>query len=200
MLDERFFRIALLVLLVSFILHRGYTTRKNSPSIEQIEKKRDESGLIPRLSGLLGLVALLSSAIYIFNPQWITWASFSLPAWLRWLGMPMALFGFYLVEVAQRALGSNWSDTPVLTKDQTLSTSGPYRRIRHPIYTAFLFILSAPMLLSANWLLGLSWILMTSLDVRSRASYEEGILLERFGSSYKNYMKGTGRFFPRIGV
>ena len=198
MSDELLFRLALLILLVSFVLHRGYTSRKNSPSANSIVKKRDESGIANRITTLLSLIALVSSAIYIFIPSWISWATLSMPNWLRWIGIPIAVLGFLLIESAQRALGSNWSDTPVLTKEQTLSIDGPYKKMRHPIYTAFVLILSAPLLLSANWLPGLSWILSTLLDVNSRAAYEEGILLERFGEEYKNYLKSSGRFLPRI--
>jgi protein-S-isoprenylcysteine O-methyltransferase Ste14 len=196
--NELIFRIALFVLLAGFVLHRGLTTRRNSPSPDSIVIERDESGTASRLSALLSLVALASSAIYIFYPNWVAWVGFSLPTWVRWAGIPIALIGFVLIEAAQKALGSNWSDTPVFTKEQTLSTNGPYRSIRHPIYTAFLLILSAPLLLSANWLLGLAWIIGTYVDVSSRSRYEEGLLLEQFGDDYAAYLTTSGRFLPKF--
>ena len=188
----------MLLLLLSFVLHRGYATRTKSPSKDEIVEQREGNGVIDQITGVLALIALLASLIYIAFPHRIAWASFSLPVWARWAGIPIAVLGFGLIENAQGALGANWSDTPVLTKGQTLSTEGPYKWLRHPIYSAFLLILSAPLLLSSNWLLGFAWILMTSLDVNSRANFEEGILLTRFGDKYQRYMKETGRFLPRI--
>jgi protein-S-isoprenylcysteine O-methyltransferase Ste14 len=79
-----------------------------------------------------------------------------------------------------------------------LVTSGPYRRIRHPIYTAFLLILGAPLLLSANWLIGGAWLAMTILEVTTRIRIEEAMMLSRFGDQYRAYMATTGRLLPRV--
>lgn len=197
--NELIFRILLAVLLVSFIVHRGIYSRRNTPPEDQVLKEK-EPGSSEKFSGLLGVVAFLSSLIYFFAPTWLRWAEIGLPTWLRWVGVPLALLGFGVIEWGQRALGSNWSDTPVLIKDQTLATAGPYRWVRHPIYTGFLLILSAPLLISSNWLIGLAWMLMTFIDVQSRAEFEEGILMETFGKAYEERIKTTGRFFPRLGA
>jgi protein-S-isoprenylcysteine O-methyltransferase Ste14 len=82
--------------------------------------------------------------------------------------------------------------------DQALITSGPYRFIRHPIYTAFLLILGSTLLISANWLIGLTWLGMTLIEVISRIGFEENLMLEYFGDRYREYMKTTGRLLPRL--
>jgi protein-S-isoprenylcysteine O-methyltransferase Ste14 len=79
-----------------------------------------------------------------------------------------------------------------------LVTSGPYRFIRHPIYTAFLLILGSTLLISANWLIGLAWISMTVLEVASRIGFEEQLMLEYFGDQYLEYSKRTGRLLPKF--
>lgn len=196
--NELTFRILLGLLIGSFVLHRGNYRRKHSPDQEDVlrEKQADRA---TALTGLLSLAALLSSFVYFFKPEWMAWAAIGLPAWARWLAVPLALAGFFVIEWGQRALGSNWSDTPVLTKEQTLTLEGPYRWVRHPIYTGFLLILSAPLLIAANWFIGLAWLLMTFLDVQARAAFEEGILIEEFGQDYRSHIQRTGRFFPRLG-
>jgi protein-S-isoprenylcysteine O-methyltransferase Ste14 len=83
-------------------------------------------------------------------------------------------------------------------KEQTLITSGPYRFIRHPIYTAFLLILSSTLLISSNWLIGLFWAGMTILEIISRISFEESLMMEYFGDQYREYLKKTGRIFPKL--
>ncbi len=128
----------------------------------------------------------------------MSWASLPFPFWLRWVGVGAALSGFVLLQQAHQALDRNWSDTPRLVKDQTLVTGGPYRWIRHPIYTAFLLIMSATLFLSANWFIGILWIGTTLLEVMSRVKYEEALMIEAFGEQYRSYIRTTGRLIPRF--
>jgi protein-S-isoprenylcysteine O-methyltransferase Ste14 len=196
---ELAYRIAVLLLFVGFIAHRGYYSRKLKPSADNTLKQR-EATPASRLANLLSLPGFAAVLLYIIHPDWMAWAALPLPAWLRWLGAGLAFAGFALLQWSQQILGRNWSDTPRLMKDQRLVTDGPYQWVRHPIYTAFLLILSAPLLLSANWFIGLTWIGMTALDVMSRVRFEEALMLETFGEPYQAYMKRTGRFFPRLGL
>ena len=83
-------------------------------------------------------------------------------------------------------------------KEQALITSGPYRVIRHPIYTTFILILGSTLFISANWLIGLSWIGMTVLEIISRIRFEESLMLEYFGNQYREYMQRTGRLLPKL--
>jgi protein-S-isoprenylcysteine O-methyltransferase Ste14 len=194
---ETIFRTMLALLLSAFVIHRGAQTRNHSPTEENIAQEL-ELGLSPLLSGLLSLVALLSSLAYLASPRWLAWASLGLPSWLRLLGFPLALSGFALMEWGQRSLGKNWSDAPVQLKNHTLTTAGPYRWVRHPIYTAFLLILSAPLLFSANWLVGFSWILASALDIAARVNAEEAMLRTNFGPYYEQYVRRTGRLLPKL--
>jgi protein-S-isoprenylcysteine O-methyltransferase Ste14 len=96
------------------------------------------------------------------------------------------------------SLGRYWSDTPVQLKEHGFVTAGPYRWMRHPIYTGFLFILSAPLLITANWLVGLSWILATFIDVNARINAEERMLEEQFGTAFNAHKAQTGRLLPKL--
>src|SRR5881275_3061754 len=67
-----------------------------------------------------------------------SWASRS---WhLLLLGLAFALL---LAIWARRAIGSNWSAIVTLKKDHALVTRGPYRYVRHPIYSAILMMFFA---------------------------------------------------------
>ncbi len=195
---ETIFRILLPVLIVAFMAHRGYYTKKHGESANDTLKKREE-GPASKLAGLLGMVGFLAILVYVINPGWLAWASLSLPTWLRWGGVGVALAGFALLQWAQNTMGKNWSDTPRMMKEQALVTGGPYRWVRHPIYTAFLLILGATCFISANWLIGLCWLGMTTLEIMSRIGFEEALMLEYFGDQYREYMKHTGRFLPKVG-
>jgi protein-S-isoprenylcysteine O-methyltransferase Ste14 len=191
------FRLLLFLLLATFVAHRGYYTRKFGRGANETLKARQD-GLAERIAGVLNVLALIATAIYLLAPQWLSWAALPLPLWMRWAGVVLALFGFALLQWAHVALSRNWSDQPRLLSEQQLVTSGPYRLMRHPIYTAFLLILSAPLLLSANWVVGLLWIAATGLEIAARVRYEEALLAESFGDAYRDYATHTGRLLPRL--
>jgi protein-S-isoprenylcysteine O-methyltransferase Ste14 len=195
--NDFIFRLLLLVLFVGFVAHRGYYSRKLRPSAESTIKQREEKA-VPMLANLLSIPGLLAVVVYIVYPKWVSWASLPFPLWLRWAGVGIAVAGFLLLQWAQEALSKNWSDTPRLMKEQTLTVGGPYHWIRHPIYTAFLLIMGATLFISANWLIGGLWIGMTALEVASRMQFEEALMTERFGDDYLAYMKRTGRLLPRL--
>jgi len=197
MQTENIFRIILPILIVAFIAHRGYYTRRSARPEKDTLKKREE-GLITKLAESLSLIGFTAMLIYVLKPNWLAWASLSFPLWLRWTGVGIALAGFALLQWAQITLGRSWSDTPRMMKGQALITSGPYQFIRHPIYTAFILILGSTFFISANWLIGLTWAGMTVLDITSRIGFEESLMVEYFGDQYPEYMKKTGRLLPKV--
>jgi protein-S-isoprenylcysteine O-methyltransferase Ste14 len=81
---------------------------------------------------------------------------------------------------------------------QELVTDGPYRWIRHPMYTAFFVLHVAAFLLTANWFIGLTWMSGLTAIIFLRVKREEAMLLSAFGSEYRSYMENTGRFVPII--
>jgi protein-S-isoprenylcysteine O-methyltransferase Ste14 len=194
---ETVFRILLPVLIIAFAAHRGYYVKNHNKPEDDTVKKREE-GVISEVAGLLGLAGFISMLVFVINPTWLAFASLAFPAWLRWTGIAFAILGFALLQWAQMTLANSWSDTPRMMKEQALVTIGPYRTIRHPIYTAFLLILGSTLLISSNWLIGLCWLGMTTLEVISRIGFEESLMIEFFGDRYREYMKTTGRLLPKI--
>ena len=197
MQTENIFRIVLPVLILAFIAHRGYYTKRAARPEKDTLKKREE-GLSTKFAEGLSLIGFVAMLIYVLKPDWLVWAALSFPLWLRWIGVGIALAGFALLQWAQITLGRSWSDAPRMLKEQALITSGPYQFIRHPIYTAFILILGSTFLISANWLIGLTWAGMTILDIASRIGCEESLMVEYFGDRYREYMKKTGRLLPKV--
>jgi protein-S-isoprenylcysteine O-methyltransferase Ste14 len=194
---ETIFRIILPILIISFAAHRGYYVKYYSQPEGATVKQREE-GIDSKLAGLLGMVGFIAMLAYVINPDWLAWTGLFLPLWLRWTGVGIAVMGFALLQWAQVTLSNSWSDTPRMMKEQTLITSGPYCLIRHPIYTAFLLIFGPTLFISSNWLIGLCWAGMTIMEVVSRIGFEEALMIEYFGDQYREYMKRTGRLFPRM--
>jgi len=194
---ETIFRILLPILIIGFAAHRGYYVKYHSKPEDTTVRKREE-GTVSKIAGLLGMLGFLSMIVYAINPNWLAFASLPFPIWLRWTGVGIALVGFALLQWSQVTLGKSWSDTPRMMKEQTLITNGPYRSIRHPIYTAFILILGSTLFISSNWLVGLCWAGMTVLEVISRIGFEEALMIEYFGEQYREYIKKTGRLLPRL--
>ena len=97
-----------------------------------------------------------------------------------------------------RSLGKNLTDTVVTRQEHTLIQHGPYRWIRHPLYTSAALLVVAIFSTTANWFfLTTGVVLLCVLVMRTRT--EEKNLVARFGESYLQYMERTGRFVPRIG-
>ena len=194
---ETIFRILLPLLVIAFVLHRGYYVKYHSKPEDETVKQREE-GLLSKIAGLLGMAGFISMLAYVINPGWLSFANLPFPTWLRWTGAGIAFIGFALLQWAQTTLANSWSDTPRMMKEQTLITDGPYRTIRHPIYTAFILILGSTLFISSNWLIGVCWAGMVVLEVFSRISFEESLMIEFFGDQYREYMKKTGRLLPKV--
>lgn len=76
--------------------------------------------------------------------------------------------------------------------------SGPYRWIRHPIYTAYIINYVGGGLLAGNWVLTLIPVLLFGVLVALKVENEEQAMLEQFGQVYADYKQRTGRLLPFI--
>lgn len=146
---------------------------------------------------LLFALAYIMLPLY-FVTHWIDFAHISMPIWLRWIGVIATCAGISLFRRTHQILGLNWTTILALSEKHQLVTSGPYRYVRHPMYTAFFIIGFGFLFLSANWLIGAIYIGTLSLMYVVRISAEEKMMIDRFGDSYRQYMKTTGRLLPRL--
>lgn len=195
--NETIFRIIFTLSFLAFAFVRIYyrvTTAKTSSKKDKARESRLQLGL-QLITGLIGMGLVL---IYIFAPQLLAWAQLPLPDSLRWVGAVLGVSSVPLLLWIHRTLGKQFSSTLQLETDHVLVTNGPYRWMRHPMYTALYMQLSGWLLLSANWLLGLYWLGIFTLIVATRVHDEETMLLKAFGDEYRVYMKKTGRFLPSL--
>ncbi len=146
---------------------------------------------------LSGLPCFAGSILWMINPEWMTWASVSLPIWIRSLGFVVLGLGGFLLVWTFRNLGKNLTDTVVTRKDHSLVTTGPYRYVRHPFYLTFFVCIVGGSLVAANWFLLASGLVPFCFIV-ARTRIEEKKLIERFGDEYRDYIATTGRFLPKL--
>jgi protein-S-isoprenylcysteine O-methyltransferase Ste14 len=95
-------------------------------------------------------------------------------------------------------LGRNWSVTLTVRKRHALVTTGVYARVRHPMYTSFLLLGLAQLLLLPNWFAGLAGPAGAGLLYFLRVFREERMMIESFGEDYRAYMARTKRIIPWI--
>jgi len=136
--------------------------------------------------------------VYIFS-SWLDFANYSLPAPLGLLGIPLIALAVWIIWRAHADLGRNWSPSLEVVAEQKLVTQGIYRSLRHPIYTAMFLFTIAQALLLQNVLAGAAGLLTYIPLYLVRVPREEQMMLDHFGEEYREYMRKTGRFFPRLG-
>ncbi|MEA2922139.1 MAG: hypothetical protein QOF07_2102 [Bradyrhizobium sp.] len=115
-----------------------------------------------------------------------------------WLGVLFAVAALLLFQMTHRALGQNWSVTLQLRQNHKLITTGIYRKIRHPMYTAFWLWAVAQACLLPNWIAGLAGLVGFGSLFFGRVRREEQMMLETFGDDYRHYMSRTYRIIPLI--
>jgi protein-S-isoprenylcysteine O-methyltransferase Ste14 len=170
-----------------------------------IERQRRENKIVSNRSDrqeqiLLALLSLggVLSLVYIFTP-WLNFANYTLPDWLRWVGVVILLASLYVFWQAHHDLGRNWSPSLQIREGQDLITNGIYGYIRHPMYASQMIFIVAQVLLLTNWIGGVGGAVAFLLLYFIRVPVEEKMMLAEFGEKYQAYMARTGRVVPRLG-
>ena len=191
------FRWLALAILLGSVTVSAYHRRRARREGETIPRARE--GVVLIVGRALVALPLFGGVVaYIVNPRWMAWASFDAPGWLRWLAVGLGICIVPSVHWVLGTLGRNVSET-VLTKQQhELVMRGPYRWIRHPLYTTGVALFLALGLIAANWFI-LLFALLALIAIRLVVvPLEERELLARFGSKYQQYIRRTGAMFPRM--
>ena len=195
-MSQTFFHNVFVVFFALFAVIRVYFQWRARQIQGQVEYK--EGKLNTALRALIGAMFFLGVLFYIVRPQVLAWAELPLPQWLQWLGVILGVVSLPLLTWTQQSLGSNFSTTLHVRQEHTLVTSGPYRYMRHPMYTALFLSMLAILLLTRNWIVGGVPLVGLFVIVLLRVQREERAIIEKFGDAYREYMKRTGRFVPLL--
>jgi protein-S-isoprenylcysteine O-methyltransferase Ste14 len=150
-----------------------------------------------RAMSIAGPPLALTCLAFIIQPRWVDFARLEAPAALRWTGVPIGVLGVALFNWMFRHLALNVTSTSMPRATATLVTTGPYRWIRHPMYSAALILIVASTLLTANLVVAAAGLIMFVL-LAARSRLEEQRLVEKFGDAYRAYQRTTGKFLPRL--
>ncbi len=195
------FRLSYLLLWFLYLLSRLIPSR-GLPSLEGSRKERRtalrKEGLYIIFMFIMAWYGNIVVAIlYLFNPPWMFWSYLNLPFEIRIFGIFFALVFIPYTYWIGRTLAQNFSPTLQIQDEQQLITTGPYRRVRHPIYSSAIFFLASLVLVSDNWLfLVILVLIVPGLYIRMKR--EEKMMVDEFGDKYQDYMNKTGRIIPKI--
>ena len=103
-----------------------------------------------------------------------------------------------LFTASSRELGRNWSLVARMRTDHELVRTGPYARVRHPIYLGMLFFLFAFAAGLGHWaqLLVALPIFVAGTAIRTRL--EDNLLEQQFGEAFRDYRRSTPALIPRL--
>lgn len=197
-MNENIFRILAALTLFTAIGISSYFRRKADRDAGEKISRRVDGSVMMTLIRIGGLALWLSPLVYLLNPGWMAWSKIGLPEAVRWLGVGIGILCVLGIYWLFSSIGSGITPTSATRKQHTLVTSGPYRWVRHPLYTVGSSMFVAFGMIADNWFIAVLGIL-TFILMAIRTPKEEANLIEKFGDEYREYMKRTGRFFPKLG-
>ncbi len=144
-----------------------------------------------RIRAVLVVVAVVLIRVGAFREE-----SLNTNPWRAGVGLVLFALGLGFAVWARLNIGRNWG-TPMTQKDEPeLVTSGPYRLVRHPIYSGILVAgVGSAVALSWYWLIA---VVLAGIYFLYSATVEERYLTEQFPDSYPAYKRSTKMLVPFV--
>jgi protein-S-isoprenylcysteine O-methyltransferase Ste14 len=159
-------------------------------------KRRESPGqrLQHVIPAMIGFLLIFREGI---GSPWFTRPIFPDHPALMLACVALTILGLLFSVWARLALGSNWSGTVTIKANHQLIRRGPYRFIRHPIYTGMLAALLATAI-TQQLVSGILGFVIVSFALYRKALREESFLSQEFGDAFAEHQRHTGMFLPRI--
>lgn len=113
------------------------------------------------------------------------------------LGALLTMLGVAFACWARYVLGRNWSSVVQVKEDHELIQSGPYRWVRHPIYTGLLLAFFGTAMAIGEWR-GAICVVIVAVSFWFKLKLEERWMRENFGAAYERYMQRTKALIPGV--
>jgi protein-S-isoprenylcysteine O-methyltransferase Ste14 len=166
-------------------------------ALNRKKTKRRESWF-QRLAYVLPLVAAFFLLFrYEYGHTWLGTRFVPDTPMVHWLGVAIMASGVAIAFWARFHLGANWSGVVTLKEGHELIRTGPYRTIRHPIYTGILFAFLGNVI-EVGQVRGLIGLLIIWLSFYVKARREESFLAQEFGPNFNEHTQRTGMFLPKV--
>ena len=113
------------------------------------------------------------------------------------VGAALFIVGIALALASVRTLGKALTPTPVPIEGAGLRTTGPYRFVRHPIYSALLLV-TLGLLVAVGSGVGWMWGLVIVVFFWLKSRWEDSLLREAYDAEWVAWSKTTGALVPRL--
>lgn len=113
------------------------------------------------------------------------------------VGLLVAVLGMGFALWARLHLGKNWSSRPAIRENHTITRTGPYAIVRHPIYTGILTAILGTAIATGS-LLACVCLLVIGVLFLVKIRMEEQFLLEEFGEEYERYRMDVKALVPYV--
>jgi len=117
--------------------------------------------------------------------------------WPAWLGLILTFAGLAFAFSARLRLAGEWSSSVTLKSDHELVDDGPYRWVRHPIYTGLLLAILGTALAVGEWRALLA-VAIAGVALWRKLTREEALLGREFGEAYAAYCARTRALIPFV--
>jgi protein-S-isoprenylcysteine O-methyltransferase Ste14 len=185
-----FFELILFVIWIAFWLYWFISALRTRSPV-----KRRQSSWFPLLPVVV--IAIWITVANIFTPGLLLLRVVPFGTVVALAGTIITLSGLGFAVWARVHLGTNWSSQPAIKVDHSLIMTGPYRIVRHPIYTGLLVgFAGTALVIGEIWAVLAIFILLAVFYVK--IWMEEKFLLEEFGETFIHYKNEVKALIPFI--
>ncbi|MFA6494902.1 MAG: isoprenylcysteine carboxylmethyltransferase family protein [Candidatus Paceibacterota bacterium] len=185
------------IILISWLVFIGYWAVAAIGAKKDVTKSIWWSGWIYAVRLAIALVVILIAIFHFSSISRVFVARFNtMGSTATEIGAVLCALGIVFAIWARFHLGKNWSSHPTLKENHELVTSGPYRFVRHPIYTGMLLAM-----VGTGLTVGYIWLIPLVIGVMvfvRRISVEEQMMTEQFPDTYPEYKKRTKALIPFV--
>lgn len=182
------------VILTWFVFAGIFLFRKTAKAPP--EKKRDRKSIVGLILQALSFAVVGLFHRAPFSP--ISSGSNAVAVSLSLAAILAALVSISIVNAAVKTLGKEWSITARVMEGHKLATEGPYRFVRHPIYSGMLGMLLATGLVISHWLALIAAIAIYFIGTVIRIRSEERLLREALGPEFESYARSAPALVPGL--
>jgi protein-S-isoprenylcysteine O-methyltransferase Ste14 len=152
------------------------------------------NSLTPYLPVLIGMALL---RLHVLPESWIKEPLWPHSLALDAAGLAVTVVGAVFAIWSRVTLGRNWSSVPQVKEQHELVVKGPYRIVRHPIYTGLILAVTGTALAQDRGI----WLFMVALIFASywlKIRVEERLMMETFPEAYPEYRRRVKALIPGI--
>lgn len=193
-LNPSFGKVAIMAIIVAIAVIRAPFGRQSRKTPVAANRRGPREIFVLALAWIGSMILPL---LWVFTPL-LAVADYPLRPTVFASGVVIAIMGLWLLRRSHVELGKNWSISLDLREGHQLVTSGLYRYVRHPMYTAIFLYAIAQALVVPNWIAGPANLAAFLVLFAVRVGSEEQMMVDKFGDQYRDYRAKTKRLIPGV--